>query len=154
MWPKVWICALGGEVFVFIVVFFWNKSSGCIINHMRIRPFQNTQACTYCRPIKTSHGRHEKQWKVRPQIIGYLRINSSAAAKSLQSCLTLCDPIDPPGSCVHEILQARILEWVAVPSSRGLLTQELNLHLLSLLHWQTGSLSLVPPGKPLTPLTY
>ena len=37
-----------------------------------------------------------------------------AAAKSLQSCLTLCDPIDgsPPGSSVPEILQARVLEWV------------------------------------------
>ena len=42
-------------------------------------------------------------------------------AKSLQSCLTLCDPMDssPPGSSVHGILQARILEWVAMPSSRG-----------------------------------
>ena len=40
---------------------------------------------------------------------------SAAAAKSLQSCLTLCDPIDSslPGSPVSGILQARILEWVA-----------------------------------------
>ena len=40
--------------------------------------------------------------------------------QSLQSCLTLCDPMDcsPPGSSVHGILQARILEWVAIPSSR------------------------------------
>ena len=39
----------------------------------------------------------------------------AAAAKSLQSCLTLCDPIDgsPPGSPVPGILQARTLEWVA-----------------------------------------
>ena len=38
-----------------------------------------------------------------------------------QSCLTLCDPMDcgPPGSSAHGILQARILEWVAMPSSRG-----------------------------------
>ena len=38
-----------------------------------------------------------------------------------QSCLTLCDPMDcsPPGSSVHGTLQARILEWVAVLSSRG-----------------------------------
>ena len=38
-----------------------------------------------------------------------------------QSCPTLCDPVDycPPGSSVHGILQARILEWVAMPSSRG-----------------------------------
>ena len=42
-----------------------------------------------------------------------------AAAKSLQSCPTLCDPIDgsPPGSPVPEILQARTLEWVAVSFS-------------------------------------
>ena len=38
-----------------------------------------------------------------------------------QSCLTLCDPMDcsPPGSSVHWILQARRLEWVAMPSFRG-----------------------------------
>ena len=38
-----------------------------------------------------------------------------------QSCLTLCDPMDcgPPGSSLHGILQARILEWVAIPFSRG-----------------------------------
>ena len=42
-------------------------------------------------------------------------------AKSLHSCLTLCEPMDciPPGSSVHGILQARILEWVAMPSSKG-----------------------------------
>ena len=43
-------------------------------------------------------------------------------AKSLQSCPTLYDPIDygPPGSFIRENLQARILEWVAMLSSRGL----------------------------------
>ena len=42
-------------------------------------------------------------------------------AKLLQSCLTLCDPVEcsPPGSSVHGIVQARILEWVAMPSSWG-----------------------------------
>ena len=42
-------------------------------------------------------------------------------AQSLQSCLTLCDPMDcsPPGFSVRGIPQARILEWVAIPSSRG-----------------------------------
>ena len=42
-------------------------------------------------------------------------------AKSLQWCLTLCDATDcsPPGSSVHGIFQARILEWVAMPFSRG-----------------------------------
>ena len=42
-------------------------------------------------------------------------------AQALQSCLTLSDPTDYslPGSSVHGILQAKILEWVAMPSSRG-----------------------------------
>ena len=46
---------------------------------------------------------------------------AAAAAKSLQSCPTLCDPIDgsPPGSSVHGILQARTLEWVAISSSNA-----------------------------------
>ena len=46
---------------------------------------------------------------------------SILCAKSLHSCLTLCDPMDcsSPGSPVHGILQAGILEWVATSSSRG-----------------------------------
>ena len=48
-----------------------------------------------------------------------LCVYAAAAAKSLQSCPTLCDPIDgsPPGSPVPGILQARTLEWVAISSS-------------------------------------
>ena len=47
--------------------------------------------------------------------------STAAAAKSLQSCLTLCDPIDgsPPGSPVPGILQARTLEWVAISFSNA-----------------------------------
>ena len=46
---------------------------------------------------------------------------AAAAAKSLQSCPTLCDPIDgsPPGSSVPGILQARTLEWVAISFSNA-----------------------------------
>ena len=46
---------------------------------------------------------------------------AAAAAKSLQSCPTLCDPIDgsPPGSAVLGILQARTLEWVAISFSNA-----------------------------------
>ena len=45
----------------------------------------------------------------------------AAAAKSLQSCPTLCNPTDssPPGSSVHGILQARTLDWVAISSSNA-----------------------------------
>ena len=48
-----------------------------------------------------------------------LEKGKAAAAKSLQSCLTLCDPIDgsSPGSSVPEVLQARTLEWVAISFS-------------------------------------
>ena len=46
---------------------------------------------------------------------------AAAAAKSLQSCLTLCDPMDgsPPGSAVPGIVQARTLEWVAISFSKS-----------------------------------
>ena len=61
----------------------------------------------------------------RPECYRLLQSNQSgpaaAAAKSLQSCLTLCDPIDgsPPGSPVPRILQARTLEWVAISFSNA-----------------------------------
>ena len=49
---------------------------------------------------------------------------AAAAAKSLQSCPTLCDPIDgsPPGSAIPGILQARTLEWVAISFSNSAVT--------------------------------
>ena len=71
-------------------------------------------------------------WKRREIILSFLRLHPStafwtrlltmraaAAAKSLQLCPTLCDPIDgsPPGSAVPGILQARTLEWVAISFS-------------------------------------
>ena len=68
-----------------------------------------------------------------------------------QLCSTPCDPMNcsQPGSSIHAISQATILEWVAISSSRGpSQSQGLNPHLLHLLHWQVGSLPLAPPGKP------
>ena len=67
-----------------------------------------------------------------------------------QLYLILCDPMDcsMPGSSVHGILQARILEWFAMASSRGSSNPGINLHLLHLLHWQVSSLPLIPPVKP------
>ena len=59
----------------------------------------------------------------RDEMVGWHHrlIGHAAAAKSLQSCLTLCDPIDgsPPGSPVPGILQARTLEWVAISFSNA-----------------------------------
>ena len=78
---------------------------------------------------------------------------AGVCAKSLHSCLTLCNPMDgsSSGSSVHEILQTRILEWVAMPSSGGSSHPRdgMNPRLLCLLHWQGGSLPLPQPGKPL-----
>ena len=72
-------------------------------------------------------------------------------AKWLQSCPTLCDPMDhsPPGSYVHGILQAKTVEQGCHFLLQGIFhTQRWNLRLLCLLHHLVGSLPLVPPGKP------
>ena len=65
------------------------------------------------------------------------------AREVAQSCLTLCDPMDCnlPGSSVHGIFQVRILEWVAISSSKGS-SQPRDQTCLSLrlLHWQLDSL--------------
>ena len=68
--------------------------------------------------------------------------NAAAAAKSLQSCLTLCDPIDgsPPGSPIPRILQARTLEWVAISFSNAW-------------KWKVKVKSLSPVGFFVTPWT-
>ena len=52
---------------------------------------------------------------------GFVAAAAAAAAKSLQSCPTLCDPIDgsPPGSPIPGILQAKTLEWVAISFSKA-----------------------------------
>ena len=68
-------------------------------------------------------------------------------AKSLQSCLTLCNPMhcSPPGSSVHGILQAIVLKWVVVYSSRGSSWPRDQTHICCLfLYWQEDALPLVP----------
>ena len=71
-------------------------------------------------PIPPSIGvfSNESTLRIRWPKYGYPITAAAAAAKSLQSCPTLCNPIDgsPPGSSVPGILQARTLEWVAFPS--------------------------------------
>ena len=60
----------------------------------------------------------KKEWTICMCILTHL---AAAAAKSLQSCPTLCDPTDgsPPGSPVPGILQARTLEWIAISFSNA-----------------------------------
>ena len=79
-------------------------------------------------------------------------ISKCVCAKSLHSCLTLCDSTDCslPGSSVHGILQARILEGVAISYSRGSSQCKNRTHVSHIyLHWQAGSLLPAPPGQPL-----
>ena len=72
-------------------------------------------------------------------------------SKSLQSCLTLCDPIDhsPPGSSIHGDSPGKNPGVVCHALLQGTSqTQGSNSHLVHLLHWQEGSLLLLPPEKP------
>ena len=57
---------------------------------------------------------HNKLWKILKEMKSVVHSDTAAAAKSLQSCLTLWDPIDgsPPGSPIPGIHQAKTLEWV------------------------------------------
>ena len=71
---------------------------------------------------------------------------------SPQSCPALCNPVDC--TSVHGILQARILEWITMPSSIGSSRPRDRTHIsFCLLHWQASSLPLVLPGKPLRSCT-
>ena len=72
-------------------------------------------------------------------------------ATSLQSCLNFCNPMDhsPARSSVHGVLQARILEWAVLPSSRGSSPPSNKIHISCLLHWQVSSSCLAAPGKPI-----
>ena len=82
-----------------------------------------------------------------------MSICACTRVKSLQSCPTICDPMDCslPGSSVHGILQASILEWVALASSRGSSQpRDWTWVYYVYLHRQAGSLPLVPPGNPIT----
>ena len=114
---------------------------------------QDTQECSFSRNnrkitelLTTSHN-HE--W-IQPAPLCLESMKVLVA----QSYPILYDPMDygPPSSSVHGILQARILEWVALPSSRGSSWPRNRTHVSCLLHWQAGSLPLVPPGKPPLPL--
>ena len=71
-------------------------------------------------------GQHFFPLKNKNLHIYYSRDAAAAAAKSLQSWPTLCDPIDssPPGSAVPGILQARTLEWVAISFSNAIAFSE------------------------------
>ena len=106
---------------------------------------------TACRPWDTSGSVIVKSI---PYHISFLCIHVCICLTYKIVCvcvLTLCNPTDCslPGSSVHGIFQARILEWLAKSSSRGSSRPRDRTHVSShLLHWQAGSLPPVPSGKP------
>ena len=67
---------------------------------------ESSQGLLHCRRIL-----YQLSYQGSPQV--------SVCLLVIQSCMTLCDPMEQPGSSVHEILQARILGWVVIFSSRG-----------------------------------
>ena len=85
------------------------------------------QSCLTVRPHRQKPTRLLHPWDSPGKSTGVgchcllWRTNPAAAAKSIQSCPTLCDPIDgsPPGSAVPGNLQARTLEWVAISFSNA-----------------------------------
>ena len=95
-------------------------------------------------------------WQCQCVCVSFGLLSVCVYAESLQSCPTLCDPIvcSPPGSSVRGILQARILAWVAMPSSRGSSQPRDQTQVSCPLHWQAVSLPLVPPRNPRSKQNY
>ena len=87
------------------------RSWGCDFRGSRSHTFHCRVSLPKARAFAAQHS----------QKTSSLLTSACVRAKLLQSSLTLCDPMDhsPPGSSVHGILPARILEWGVVPSSRG-----------------------------------
>ena len=144
-----------------VPVLAWDfDASVCCFHLGDVDKWRNTERALNLMPLQSnrstllldSSASAEFSQQAKPSKAQGLEANSMPA-KSLQSCPMLCDLMDcsPPGSSVHGILQARILEGVALPSSLGSSQprDQTLLHLLlNLLHWQAGSLPLAPPGKP------
>ena len=101
------------------------KNNRMISVHFQGKPFNITVIQAYAPTSNAEEAEVEQFYEDLQDILelapkkDVLFIIGTAAAKSLQSCLTLCDPIDgsPPGSPVPGILQARTLEWVAISFS-------------------------------------
>ena len=99
-----------------------SAEAGCYIwDNNRVLPWSAEKYVQY--PVIN----HMEKGCVCMYIYTHMYAAAAAAAKSLQSCLTLCDPIDgsPPGSPVPGILQARTLEWVAIAFSNACIRAKL-----------------------------
>ena len=94
----------------------------CLSNSQQLSDFTITFHFHALEKEMATHSSILAIWQMRKLKHRYVKITSAAAAaKSLQLCPTLCDPIDgsPPGSPFPGILQARTLEWVAISFSKA-----------------------------------
>ena len=113
---------------------FMTSVYGCQSDHSRRRARRESHGTYHCLSLKVTCVGHMALhtaarsagtcflWESRKmrRTAWVLEISVLCCAKLLQSCLTLCDPMDcsPPGSSVHGILQARTLDCIAIPFSR------------------------------------
>ena len=128
----------------------WFKESFLEINNSAQDWVYNSQQCC-CKFITVKASCSGEEWSSGTNPHDSLSKNSQCVPvyRVTQSCMTLCDPTDrgPPGSSAHGLFQARILEWVAMPSSRGSYRPRDQTHVSNrLLHCQVSSLPLSPPG--------
>ena len=99
-----------------------SQASLCVQGTVRPNKYKYGKVRVWSTQRFIAQGSKENQGEgfMPPKTLNFQRI-LCMPAKSLQSCLTLCDLTDssPPGSSVHGISQARTLEWIAMPSPRG-----------------------------------
>ena len=104
-------------LYCFTDFFFSLPPSGCIYFSLDSQfLFHNSSWLSTCHFLCLSWKQH-----LESDMEQWTSIKFESESEVGQSCPTLCDPVDcrPPGSCVHGISQARILEWVAISFSRG-----------------------------------
>ena len=111
--------------------------------------WKNSRSCTWGIVYKEPHPNLDLIWGWNPDESDIMRwdILSILGSEVTQSCPTLCDPVDYslPGSSIHGILQARILEWVAISFSRDLPYPGVKPGSPAL---RADALRSEPPGKP------
>ena len=125
-----WGMLLDTMIFFFLIIatFYWNSCNSFRLNNYAV----NSSPADYCSESFLCELFLGNSWLIvlklcrldfcpelcfcYPSVLFSLCIH----AELLQVCLTLCNPMDcsPPGSSVQRVLQARMLEWIAMPSSR------------------------------------
>ena len=121
-----------GWLFLYIMGTFNSHVNHVQWVHRVNETIQRNPSFVHISPAGKARKGSQSRWNVQPDSLQTVSWNGElkgniffmmccVCVKSLQACRTLCDPMDcsPPGSSVRGVLQARILEWVAMPSSSG-----------------------------------